>query len=140
MDSCPICDRGGPLDVLCEFEHVWVTGGVLAPLPGYVCVVAKRHVREPFELPAAESAAFWSASMATARAVSNLLSPRKMNYEIHGNTIAHLHMHLFPRFDGDPYDGRPIDGRSHASQRSADDLAALATAIAAAQSSSPTSW
>lgn len=52
-----------------------------------------------------------------------------MNYEIHGNTIPHLHMHLFPRFDGDPFEGRPIDGRQTTFERSETDLAALADAI-----------
>ena len=33
----------------------------------------------------------------------------KLNYEIHGNTIPHLHVHLFPRFPGDSFEGRPID-------------------------------
>jgi diadenosine tetraphosphate (Ap4A) HIT family hydrolase len=78
-------------------------------LPGYVCVVAKRHVVEPFELTTDESAAFWEDCMKVARALSALLQPTKMNYEIHGNTIPHLHMHLYPRYPGDPYEGRAID-------------------------------
>ena len=78
-------------------------------LPGYACVVARRHVEEPFQLPDGEMAAFWRESMAVARALSSLLEPRKMNYEIHGNSIPHLHLHLYPRFPGDPFEGRPID-------------------------------
>ena len=35
----------------------------------------------------------------------------KLNYEIHGNTIPHLHVHLFPRYKGDPFEGGPIDPR-----------------------------
>jgi diadenosine tetraphosphate (Ap4A) HIT family hydrolase len=52
-----------------------------------------------------------------------------MNYEIHGNTIPHLHLHLFPRFAGDPFQGRPIDGRSTAVVRSPADIARLRAAI-----------
>jgi diadenosine tetraphosphate (Ap4A) HIT family hydrolase len=74
-----------------------------------VCVVAKRHVVEPFELTTDESAAFWGDCMKVARALSALLQPTKMNYEIHGNTIPHLHMHLYPRYPGDPYEGGTID-------------------------------
>ncbi|HEY1919062.1 MAG TPA: hypothetical protein VGH27_26110 [Streptosporangiaceae bacterium] len=36
-----------------------------------------------------------------------MFAPAKMNYEIHGNTIPHLHMHLFPRMAGDVYAGYP---------------------------------
>jgi hypothetical protein len=44
-----------------------------------------------------------------AEPVAQTMRPRKMNYDIHGHTIPHLHMHLFPRFDGDPFEGGPSD-------------------------------
>jgi len=47
--------------------------------------------------------------MVVARALENLLHPTKMNYEILGNTIPHLHVRLFPRFLGDPFEGGPIN-------------------------------
>jgi diadenosine tetraphosphate (Ap4A) HIT family hydrolase len=28
----------------------------------------------------------------------------KLNYEIHGNTIPHLHLHLLPRYREDPFE------------------------------------
>jgi diadenosine tetraphosphate (Ap4A) HIT family hydrolase len=46
---------------------------------------------------------------AVARALSQRLYPVKMNYEIHGNTLPHLHMHLLPRQPDDAFVGRPID-------------------------------
>ena len=100
-----------------------------AVLPWYTCVVAKRHVAEPYELDEPELSAFWIESMAVAAALSELAQPSKMNYEIHGNTIPHLHLHLFPRFDGDPFQGRPIDGRSAAFERSPQDIARLSVAM-----------
>jgi diadenosine tetraphosphate (Ap4A) HIT family hydrolase len=73
---------------------------------------------------------FWAESMSVASALSELAQPSKMNYEIHGNTIPHLHLHLFPRFGGDPFQGRPIDGRSTAFHRSQEDIARLRAAVA----------
>lgn len=105
--ACPICLQGQPNDVLVEFATSWITGGSLAPLPGYVCVVSKRHVVEPFELPKAERAAFWEEAMKAAEAVKGLFHPVKINYQIHGNTIPHLHLHIFPRFQDDPYAKAP---------------------------------
>ena len=35
----------------------------------------------------------------------------KMNQEIHGNTIPHLHVHFFPRYVGDRFEDGPIDVR-----------------------------
>ena len=125
--GCPICTAGRLADVLAELSASWATGGPQAPLPGYVCIVAKRHVVEPWQLPQGELAAFWEDAVAAARAVATAVGAVKMNYEIHGNTIPHLHMHLFPRFRGDPYEGQALDG--HATfDRSAADLRRLADA------------
>jgi diadenosine tetraphosphate (Ap4A) HIT family hydrolase len=128
--ACPICARGEPLDLVAELETIWITAQIEAPLPGYVCVVSKRHVVEPFELPSPELIAFWQEAMLAARTVNELFRPTKMNYEIHGNTIPHLHLHLYPRFTDDPYVGRPIDGRLALFTRSPEELGAIREAFA----------
>jgi diadenosine tetraphosphate (Ap4A) HIT family hydrolase len=128
-EACPICSRGEPLEVLADLDHAWITGGEIAPLPGYACVVSKQHVVEPFQLSGAEAAAFWSDAMLAARALDRLFMPMKMNYEIHGNTIPHLHLHLFPRFAEDPFVGRPIDPREARFTRSRDDLGRIRQAL-----------
>lgn len=129
--ACPICAAGGPRDIVAELPAAWVTASAPAPLPGYACVVAKRHVVEPFELPAEELAAFFADAMAAARVLSSVFAAAKMNYEIHGNTIPHLHMHLYPRYPGDPFEGEPIDPRRCAFERSAADLERLGDALRA---------
>ena len=130
-ESCPICRRGEPLDVLAEFPETWITGGTDAPLPGYACVVSKHHVVEPFQLPPADAAMFWGEAMVAAEALSRLFSSIKMNYEIHGNTVPHLHLHLFPRFAGDPFVGGPIDARQSRFTRTPDDLDRIRQALLA---------
>jgi diadenosine tetraphosphate (Ap4A) HIT family hydrolase len=130
---CPICASGHPLDVIAELDATWVSAPPVAVLPGYACVVARRHVEEPFQLPDDEMVAFWRESMAVARALSALFEPRKMNYEIHGNSIQHLHLHLYPRFSGDPFEGRPIAMDAPAFTRTEADLRRMAGAIATAR-------
>jgi diadenosine tetraphosphate (Ap4A) HIT family hydrolase len=130
--TCPICGRGSPLDVLAELPATWITGGSEAPLPGYACVVSKQHVAEPFELSARDAAAFWQDVMVTARVLDRLFAPVKLNYEIHGNTIPHLHLHVFPRFVGDPFEGGPIDVRKARFTRTEADLDRLTRALVAA--------
>src|SRR6266540_3410005 len=121
--DCPICRRGRPRDVVAVLQSAWVSAPSRAALPGYVAVVAKRHVVEPFELPAPSGFAFWRDVLLVAKALADLFSPVKMNYEIHGNTIPHLHVHLYPRFPADPF-GRPTKGSAggvlRAVQRGAD--------------------
>jgi diadenosine tetraphosphate (Ap4A) HIT family hydrolase len=116
--------------VVAELATTWVTAAVEAPLPGYACVVAKRHVVEPFELSDPERIAFWEEAMRVARALHNVFEPIKMNYEIHGNTVPHLHMHLFPRFRGDPFEGLPLDTRRLSFRRSREALERMRTALA----------
>lgn len=129
VSECPICDRGEPLNVITELDGVWVTAAEMAPLPGYVCVVAKWHAEEPYELPREQHLRFWEEALHVAEAVAAAIRPKKMNYEIHGNTIPHLHMHLFPRFDGDPFEGRPIDPAQRNFTRTTAERQALARAI-----------
>lgn len=131
-EGCVICTNRGPLDVIAELGSCWATASPEAPLPGYVCVVARRHVNEPFELSAAEQADFWLDAMAVAEAVDEVIRPVKMNYEIHGNTLPHLHLHLFPRHVSDPYVDGPIDPRRAVFIRTQAELDALADAVQAA--------
>jgi diadenosine tetraphosphate (Ap4A) HIT family hydrolase len=128
--SCPICsaDSRRPNGVIAELTATWVTAEKDAPLPGYACVVAKRHVVEPYQLEGHERAAFWEDCLLVARALSDLLQPTKMNYEIHGNTVPHLHMHLYPRYLGDPYAGDAIDNRASFS-RTNEDIEAIRRAV-----------
>jgi diadenosine tetraphosphate (Ap4A) HIT family hydrolase len=118
--SCPICERGEPTDIGLELGHSWVTVPPRTPLPGYVVIVSKRHVREPFELPDVDRLAFWSDVDRVAAALDRKLHPDKLNYEIHGNTIPHLHLHLYPRWHGDRFGGRPIDWREAEPRTDAD--------------------
>jgi diadenosine tetraphosphate (Ap4A) HIT family hydrolase len=115
--------------VIAEFPSCWAAAAREAPLPGYVCVVARRHVNEPFDLDPEEQSRFWLEAMCIARAVDHVIRPIKMNYEIHGNTLPHLHLHLFPRTPDDPYVGGPVDPRQASFVRTDDELAILARAI-----------
>jgi diadenosine tetraphosphate (Ap4A) HIT family hydrolase len=118
--------------VIAELPSTWITAAVEAPLPGYACVVSKQHVVEPFELAARDRTAFWREAMLAARVLHELCEPAKMNYEIHGNTIPHLHLHLFPRFADDPYVGGAIDPRRASFTRTAADLERMRRAFAGA--------
>ena len=74
---------------------------------GYTLVIARRHATELYHLPDSESTAYFQDMLRVARAIDRAFSPRKMNYELLGNTVAHLHWHLFPRYADDPNPSRP---------------------------------
>ncbi len=127
--ACPICAEGRPRDVIAELSSSWVTAPAVALLPGYVAVVAKHHVVEPFEMHPAERSAFWEDLFTAARTLTDLYTPIKMNYEIHGNTIPHFHAHLFPRQPDDPFVGGPIDSRRTSFQRGPEELDRIRRAL-----------
>lgn len=80
---------------------------------GYTLVIAKTHATELYQLGERESAQYFQDMLRTARAIATAFTPRKMNYELLGNTVPHLHWHLFPRYEGDPNPARPVWEHSH---------------------------
>jgi diadenosine tetraphosphate (Ap4A) HIT family hydrolase len=98
-----------PSDVLIELEGSWLTTQEQAPMRGYACLVSRRHVVELHELSEAEGSTFMRDLRKVSKALSLVTGAAKLNYEIHGNTIPHLHVHLYPRQVGDAFEDRPIN-------------------------------
>ena len=111
-EACPICRRSEPLDVIAKLEASWVTMGEAVPIRGYVCLVSQTHAVDLHDLPEMSACAFMRDARKTSRALALVTGAVKMNYEIHGNSIPHLHMHFFPRYRGDQFEGQPINPKS----------------------------
>ena len=47
-------------------------------------------------------------SVVVARAIQVVLRPVKLNYDVLGNSVPHLHTHLVPRYADDPRPGWPF--------------------------------
>jgi diadenosine tetraphosphate (Ap4A) HIT family hydrolase len=107
--ACPVCARGEPLDIIAELGASWLTMSERAPMVGYVCLVSRVHAVELHHLSTAQWAAFTQDAHRVSSALSAVTGAVKLNYEIHGNTLPHLHMHFFPRYAGDPFEGRAIE-------------------------------
>ena len=107
--GCPICQRGEPLDIVATLSVAWVTMHVAPPVRGYVCLVSKIHAVELHDLAEDTAAAFMQDARRVSKSLSYVTGAVKINYEIHGNSIPHLHMHFFPRYRGDQFEGAPIN-------------------------------
>jgi diadenosine tetraphosphate (Ap4A) HIT family hydrolase len=107
--ACPICARGQPLDIVAELQGCFVTASPVACLKGQCCLVHKRHAVELHDLDEAEAVVFVLELRRLARAAGRVAGAVKVNLELHGNTLPHLHAHVFPRRPGDRFAGRPID-------------------------------
>ena len=67
-----------------------------------------RHVAEPTELSEAEAAAYWRELLMVGRAIETVMNPIKLNYNLLGNAVPHLHTHVVPRYAEDPRPGWPF--------------------------------
>jgi diadenosine tetraphosphate (Ap4A) HIT family hydrolase len=76
---------------------------------GYAVLICARHVVEPHELAPDERDAFFDDLARAGRALARVFAPIKLNYQMLGNLVPHLHAHVVPRYYGDPAPGRPID-------------------------------
>ena len=113
-EGCPICLGGQPADVIGGLQTSWLTMAdeATAPaLPGTCALFHRRHAVDLHDLTLGEGAAFMHDVQTVSRALGEASGAVKINYQIHGNTIPHLHLHLFPRYRGDPFEGGPIDPR-----------------------------
>jgi diadenosine tetraphosphate (Ap4A) HIT family hydrolase len=70
--------------------------------PGYTIFQSRRCVPELHELPARARDEFLREMASVAEAVFRAFRPAKLNYELLGNTVPHLHWHLIPRYPDDP--------------------------------------
>src|SRR5262249_41304681 len=90
---------------------------------GYCVVIARTHATELFHLADGERAQYLDDMVAVARAIDRAFAPRKLNYECLGNTVAHLHWPLSPRYADDPNPPRPIWEHVHDARPAGDEEA-----------------
>ena len=108
--DCRVCRSRQ--DAIAELEASWVLIGPDDPMRGYACLVFARHAIELHDLTEAEGSAFMRDIRRVSAAIAKIVQPVKMNYEVHGNTAPHLHVHFFPRHVGDQFEGAPINPKA----------------------------
>jgi diadenosine tetraphosphate (Ap4A) HIT family hydrolase len=114
-EGCPIRRsirmEGKCRGTIVELDTAYLTAQRDQPVHGYYCLVLKRHVVELHELEEGEAGRFMMDMRRVSGALKNVTGAVKLNLEIHGNTIPHLHVHFFPRYVGDRSEEGPIDLR-----------------------------
>jgi len=81
--------------------------------PGYCFVFTRSHVTELFHLDPAVRTEVMEEVSAVAAALHRAFNPTKINYELLGNMVPHMHWHIVPRFSDDPLWPRPIWSEGH---------------------------
>jgi diadenosine tetraphosphate (Ap4A) HIT family hydrolase len=105
-EGCPLCSEGRPDETRYGLRffagrYAYLSRGGIQRGLAHV-YWRGRHVVEPTELDAEETAGFWSELLLAGGLIEAVFEPVKMNYDILGNAVPHLHVHLIPRYADDP--------------------------------------
>jgi len=113
-EFCPACnDEPMPndqTDIACN-DICWICGEYPGQgrLFGKMYVMPRKHYFHFEDMPADEAAVFMNEVRRVGRALRKVTGAVKINYEMHANTGAHIHIHLFPRYLDDEFPSLPID-------------------------------
>lgn len=115
MDTCPMCSKWNDQTHLriAELEHCLVMLNGDQYFPGYTFAFTRTHVTELFHLDKTVRSAVMEEVSTVAAALYKVFQPDKINYELLGNMVPHMHWHLVPRFANDPLWPRPIWSEPH---------------------------
>ncbi len=115
MTDCPMCRRWEEEKDLriIELPHSYVTLNRDQYFPGYTLLFTKHHVTELFHLDRNVRSDLMEEVSAVAEALYATYAPAKINYELLGNMVPHIHWHIVPRFSSEPLWPRPIWAEPH---------------------------
>lgn len=80
---------------------------------GYCILEYKSHVKELFDLTDEARDLYMKHVSLAAKALQKVFNPDKINYELLGNKVPHLHWHIIPRFKEDPAWSDPVWSKHH---------------------------
>jgi diadenosine tetraphosphate (Ap4A) HIT family hydrolase len=115
MTTCPMCRCWAEDDDLriVELEHSFVVLNRDQHFPGYTLLFTKEHVTELFHLDREVRGGLMEEVSCVAGALFSVFQPDKINYELLGNMVPHIHWHLVPRHSREPIWPRPIWAEPH---------------------------
>ena len=76
--------------------------------PGWTVLVFQRHATELFHLAPTERMQLMEEVNLVAKTLAQVYEARKINYELLGNQLPHIHWHLIPRLTTDPAPLEPV--------------------------------
>ena len=108
MNNCAYCQEGELVAAfgikICELPESKVYLFKEQSHKGRVIVAHKDHVSEMVELSDEERNAYFADVNHVAKALHSAFHPQKVNYGAYGDTGCHLHMHLVPKYEDDPFE------------------------------------
>ena len=118
-DGCPACTGqfASPAQKVADLGASVVYLNDDQFFPGWCMLLLKRHATELWQLAPAERTALMDEVTRVAQALAVAFDAVKMNYELLGNQVGHIHWHLIPRRADDPAPRLPAWTVEHAPRR-----------------------
>jgi len=117
IENCPPCTHDFMVlegsERIAEFEYSYIDVCRVADggLFGKCNIIPKTHVIRFEDMSNADMTGFMSDLQKLGKALKKVTGAVKINYEMHSNTLPHLHAHVFPRYLDDEFVSLPIDFR-----------------------------
>lgn len=114
LEGCPLCRRieqiqsGTNPHFVAEMQSGYVVIGDHQLFRGYSLLLCRQHVPELHLLGAGMRSTLLEEMAILGEAVFKAFRPAKLNYELLGNSIQHMHWHVFPRHADDPCPNGPV--------------------------------
>jgi len=102
---------------IAELQHSYVILNRDQYFPGYTLLFTRAHVTELFHLDRLVRGELIEEVSRVAASLQSAFRPDKINYELLGNMVPHMHWHLVPRFATDALWPRPIWAEPHTENR-----------------------
>ncbi|MBI1735743.1 MAG: HIT family protein [Candidatus Rokubacteria bacterium] len=107
--ECPFCER--PAALVAENAFAIAFPDAFPLTRGHTLVVPRRHVGDIAELSEQERTALWELVEPVRQALGLAYQPDGFNLGMNvgaaaGQTVAHVHLHVIPRYRGDMADPR----------------------------------
>ena len=93
---CAICDSSTP--EIGSFRHWRVFAATEQNYLGKCIVALRRHEEDFLALTDDERDEMWHSAGVVRDALARLFAPDHFNYQVLGNSVRHVHMHLTPRY------------------------------------------
>jgi len=111
--KCPFCELVSTKSsrIIEENDQAFVIRDGYPISEGHTLVIPKRHVGSFFDISNDERTALFELIESSKESLENEFTPDAFNIGINdgaaaGQTVAHLHIHLIPRYEGDIEDPR----------------------------------
>jgi len=108
--SCKACAKTWP-----RADHVIANLGMTRAylhddqfFTGWTVLVLQRHATELFHLTPTERMQLMEDVNQVAKALARAYGAKKINYELLGNQLPHIHWHIIPRLANDPAPLEPV--------------------------------